>query len=226
MLKNFVKLIFIILMFLFSSFSLQTTLSRFYRNIQTYVASFGYLARTQYKFDKKKQVYAGEISEELNDLLISARLILCELEATINGSNPKMNLKVISRSEMNQKLQNFKTKQDELRSEVVTANTLDLKFAKYSYIKYLANMQAILNRRLKSKSKKLNLIENSEENESAVSSVIVGDDSASLNSNSVIKSDASLSLAESFEVLMKPTHKPHKKLRRNLRRKSSELPQF
>ena len=189
--------------------------------MQVYVASFGYLARTQYKFDQKKQVYGGDISQELNKLLMSARFILCELETTINGSAPNNNLKklkTITRRAMNSRL-NFVTKHQLANmphGEVIAANTVDLKFAKYSYFQYLQHMHKILRHKLQNKSKKYGTLDyNNNSEDKSVNTVVVGDDNSSIDFNSIFKSDTSLSLAESVELLLKSTtKKPHHAQRR------------
>ncbi|XP_065364253.1 uncharacterized protein LOC135957438 [Calliphora vicina] len=197
-------------------------LSRWYRNMQVYVASFAHLARIQYKFDMKKRMFAGNTSEELNKLLKSARFMLCELETTINGSAPNNNLKklkTISRKAMNDRL-NFETRhQLNNNDHVVEPSSKDLKFAKSSYFQFLSNMLKILNHKLQNKGR------NSSENNFS-NTIIVGDDSSSWDNNSIFKSDSSLSVGESIEILFRTTtKKPNTHRRRTHKKKNAKLPE-
>ncbi|KNC32554.1 hypothetical protein FF38_03109, partial [Lucilia cuprina] len=203
-------------------------LSRWYRNMQVYVASFGHLARLQYKYDMKKRMFAGDTSEELNALLKSARFMLCELESTINGSAPNNNLKklkTISRKAMNDRL-NFETRHHLSNGHVVEPSSKDLKFAKSSYFQFLLNMHKILHHKLQNKGKRYGLTDSTEDNFS--NTIIVGDDNSSLDTNAIFKSDSSLSVGESIEILFKTsttTKKPQTHRRRTHKRKSAKLPE-
>ncbi|KAM7347907.1 uncharacterized protein ACRADG_007388 isoform 2-T2 [Cochliomyia hominivorax] len=201
-------------------------LSRWYRNLQVYVGSFGYLARSQYKYDMGKRQYVGETSQELNKLLQSARSILCELETTINGSAPNNNLKklnTISRRAMNGRL-NFVTKNLQRNGAIVEPSLADLKFAKYSYLQYLSNMERILKQKLRAMSKKYGFKDNSDSDiNSNISNTIVGDVNSS--SDFIFKSDASDSVSESFEQHFKSTKRPQTQRRRSQKRKTTKLPE-
>jgi len=71
---------------------LQVKLKTWYRHMQTFVGSFSYLGRAQYKFRKDQQKSINEaVTKELHDLLVSARYMLCEIESTINSSYPNSN---------------------------------------------------------------------------------------------------------------------------------------
>lgn len=191
--------------------------------MQVYVGSFAYLARSQYNFDQKKLMFVGQISEELDKLLASARFVLCELETTINGSAPNNNLKklrTISRKVMNERL-NFVTKHQLANGRIVAANIVDLKFAKYSYYQFLLNMQQVLQQKLRNKARKYGLMGSAEYgNNSKI--LTVGDDTSSLDFSSIFKSDSSLNVEESVELLLKTTKKPHTERRRSHKRNKSQ----
>ncbi|KAH8368055.1 hypothetical protein KR084_006098 [Drosophila pseudotakahashii] len=59
-------------------------LKRWYRNMQTYVASFAYLRRQQIRWDQRSITRESSTARELRELLLSSRRILCELETAVN----------------------------------------------------------------------------------------------------------------------------------------------
>uniref|UniRef100_A0A1A9X5I7 Uncharacterized protein n=1 Tax=Glossina brevipalpis TaxID=37001 RepID=A0A1A9X5I7_9MUSC len=172
-------------------------LKRWYRNMQTFVASFVYLGRIQYKWDLSKVMHASKTSHELNELLISARRLLCEIETAINGSYPRKNqqkLTVTTRETMNKRLK-FHTREYSEMGAVVEADLIDLKFAKDTYYKYLVNMWKILRRQGKrhtgSIESNLSYLSNSNANE---------DEDISLNI-SLLSPHDDASISESLEAL-------------------------
>ncbi|KAM7348618.1 unpaired 1 [Cochliomyia hominivorax] len=122
-------------------------LKRWYRNMQTYVASFAYLHRIQYKYDRSKSQRESNISKELKELLKSSRNMLCELESAVNRTYPSRNIQIpqISRLEMNKRLK-LRTKQRFRDNANVLAETdsIDLKFVKFHYLEYLKSMWQLL----------------------------------------------------------------------------------
>ncbi|XP_061399225.1 uncharacterized protein LOC133334929, partial [Musca vetustissima] len=122
-------------------------LKRWYRNMQTYVASFAYLRRIQYTYDHSKSQRESSTSQELKELLKSSRNMLCELEAAVNKTHPYKSLQmpVITRSEMNKRLK-LLTKEGVLNNphNLQAANSIDLKFVKFHYFEYLKNMGQLL----------------------------------------------------------------------------------
>ncbi|XP_075156062.1 uncharacterized protein LOC142229394 [Haematobia irritans] len=122
-------------------------LKRWYRNMQTYVASFAYLRRIQYTWDHSKSQRESNTSAELKELLKSSRNMLCELEAAVNKTHPykSVQMPLISRAQMNKRLK-LLTKQrlDRNPNDLQEADSIDLKFVKYHYFEYLKNMWQIL----------------------------------------------------------------------------------
>ncbi|TMW47458.1 hypothetical protein DOY81_007461, partial [Sarcophaga bullata] len=122
-------------------------LKRWYRNMQTYVATFAYLHRIQYKYDRSKTQRESATSSELKELLKSSRNMLCELETAVNKTYGLKNRQIpqITRLEMNKRLK-LRTKQRFLDNANLLAETdsIDLKFVKYHYIEYLKSMWQLL----------------------------------------------------------------------------------
>ncbi|ALC49578.1 os [Drosophila busckii] len=58
-------------------------LKRWYRNMQTYVASFAYLRRVQLNWDHQYLERESPVAKELRNLLLSSRSMLCELETAL-----------------------------------------------------------------------------------------------------------------------------------------------
>ncbi|KAH8288172.1 hypothetical protein KR054_006626 [Drosophila jambulina] len=150
-------------------------LKRWYRNMQTYVASFAYLRRQQIRWDQRSITRESSTARELRELLLSSRRILCELETAVNqtqsprhtqkqrrsgvtavlssssssssslGSAP---LPQISRLEMNKRLK--------LRSKAgggangasgaSSADSIDMRFVKHHYYDFLRTMWQLLRR--------------------------------------------------------------------------------
>ncbi|XP_030569255.1 uncharacterized protein LOC115768707, partial [Drosophila novamexicana] len=113
-------------------------LKTWYRHVQTFVGSFAYLGKAQYKYHKDHQLPLGQSTEELHKLLVSARSVLCEIETTINASYPYSNvakLSQISRAAMLDRLK-FYTPADGSKE----ADKRDLKFTKQLYYQFLDNM--------------------------------------------------------------------------------------
>lgn len=125
---------------------LQVALKRWYRNMQTFVASFAYLRRTSEKWDQSKALQESRVTRELHQLMISARYILCEIETAINNTYPYdhgKKLTTISRETMNKKLK-FRTKKQETNGQQI--DDIDLKFVKYYYYDFLSTMWKVLRR--------------------------------------------------------------------------------
>lgn len=121
-------------------------LKTWYRHIQTFVGSFSYLGRAQYKFLKEHQ-RGLKGADELHDLLVSARYMLCEIETTINSSYPNSNgakLSRVSREAMQERLK-FYTPSD----GSAEADMRDLKASKELYIQYLENVYKTLHKALR-----------------------------------------------------------------------------
>jgi len=127
---------------------LQVKLKTWYRHMQTFVGSFSYLGRAQYKFRKDQQKSINEaVTKELHDLLVSARYMLCEIESTINSSYPNSNgakLSRVSRQAMEDRL-NFHTP----ANGSAEADQRDLKVSKELYFQYLDNVWKTLHRVLR-----------------------------------------------------------------------------
>nr|NP_001356882.1 unpaired 2 [Drosophila melanogaster]AAF48815.3 unpaired 2 [Drosophila melanogaster] len=123
-------------------------LKTWYRHMQTFVGSFSYLGRAQYKFRKDQQKSLNEaVTKELHDLLVSARYMLCEIELTINASYPNSNgakLSRVSRQAMEERL-NFHTP----ANGSMEADQRDLKVSKELYFQYLNNVWKTLHRVLR-----------------------------------------------------------------------------
>ncbi|XP_016962651.2 uncharacterized protein LOC108033035 isoform X2 [Drosophila biarmipes] len=123
-------------------------LKTWYRHMQTFVGSFSYLGRAQYKFRKDQQKSINEaVTKELHDLLVSARYMLCEIESTINSSYPNSNgakLSRVSRQAMEDRL-NFHTP----ANGSAEADQRDLKVSKELYFQYLDNVWKTLHRVLR-----------------------------------------------------------------------------
>uniref|UniRef100_A0A1I8QEV4 Uncharacterized protein n=1 Tax=Stomoxys calcitrans TaxID=35570 RepID=A0A1I8QEV4_STOCA len=122
-------------------------LKRWYRNMQTYVASFAYLRRIQYTWDHSKSQHQSNTTAELKELFESSRKMLCELEAAVNKTNPYRSpqMPLINRAQMNKRLK-LRTKQRAHRNphELTEADSIDLKFVKYHFLEYLKKMSVIL----------------------------------------------------------------------------------
>ncbi|XP_017074217.1 uncharacterized protein LOC108109929 [Drosophila eugracilis] len=123
-------------------------LKTWYRHMQTFVGSFSYLGRAQYKFRKDQQKSLNEaVTKELHDLLVSARYMLCEIESTINASYPNSNgakLSRVSRKAMEERL-DFHTP----ANGSAEADQRDLKVSKELYFQYLDNVWKTLQRVLR-----------------------------------------------------------------------------
>ncbi|XP_011290392.2 uncharacterized protein MAL13P1.304 [Musca domestica] len=127
-------------------------LKRWYRNMQTYVASFAYLRRIQYTYDHSKSQRESNTSQELKELLKSSRNMLCEMEAAVNKTHPYKSLQmpVITRTQMNKRLKLLtKERVDKNPHDLQAADSIDLKFVKYHYFEYLKNMGQILRKFIK-----------------------------------------------------------------------------
>lgn len=204
--------------------------------MQTYVASFAYLGRTQYKYDRSKLMHASKTSQELNELLLSARRILCEIETTINGSYPQNGhnkLTSISREAMNKRLK-FQTRrhQHAHAGEEIEADGVDLKFAKYSYYDFLSTMWKILRKN----SRRAGQVNGHHISMDHSSHSVEENDSMSLRSISDVSS-ASSSSSESYEIIdsksqsHSASHRNggsnrHVRRRQQQHQKSAELPQL
>lgn len=117
--------------------------------MQTYVATFAYLHRIQYKYDRSKTQRESATTTELKELLKSSRNMLCELETAVNKTYGLKNRQIphITRLEMNKRLK-LRTKQRfKVNANLVAeADSIDLKFVKYHYIEYLKCMWQLLRR--------------------------------------------------------------------------------
>ncbi|KAH8397429.1 hypothetical protein KR222_003814, partial [Zaprionus bogoriensis] len=121
-------------------------LKTWYRHMQTFVGSFAYLGKAHYKYRKEHQLRLDDSTNELHELLVSARRVLCEIEVTINSSYPNSHgakLSQVSRAAMSERLK-FHTPADGSKE----ADVRDLKFSKQLYYQYLDNMWRSLRRSL------------------------------------------------------------------------------
>ncbi|EDW56006.1 GM22824 [Drosophila sechellia] len=140
-------------------------LKRWYRNMQTYVASFAYLRRQQIRWDQRSITRESSTARELRELLLSSRRILCELETAVNQTqSPRQKqrrsgaavtavggttmlgqqLPQISRLEMNKRLKlRSKTMHPWRRGE---ADSIDMRFVKHHYYDFLRTMYQLLRR--------------------------------------------------------------------------------
>ncbi|XP_058976965.1 uncharacterized protein LOC131801873 [Musca domestica] len=202
------------------------TLSRWYSNMQIFVASFGYLGRSQYQWDMARQQYVSETTKELDQLLTSARLMLCELEFTINGSHANANtrkLKSFSTEAMDKKLQFQVKEQQNHGNSVVEPTLLDLKFAKDAYFKYLAGMRKVLKRKVSKNLSNSVKLESSEMASAENPSNGNDESQSSVNLSSMMRPDSNMSLGESFELSMKAqtTAKPVQQKKRRRQRQNN-----
>ncbi|XP_017002410.3 uncharacterized protein upd1 [Drosophila takahashii] len=150
-------------------------LKRWYRNMQTYVASFAYLRRQQIRWDQRSITRESSTARELRELLLSSRRILCELETAVNQTQSprlqkqrrsgaavatqQLQLPQISRLEMNKRLK-LRTKtagdgghQGGSASSMPTsasssgeADSIDMRFVKHHYYDFLRTMYQLLRR--------------------------------------------------------------------------------
>ncbi|XP_030379284.1 uncharacterized protein LOC115627681 [Scaptodrosophila lebanonensis] len=124
-------------------------LKTWYRNMQTFVASFAYLGRSQYKYRKQHQQRLSESTLELHELLLSARRVLCDIETTINASYPNTNedkLTTVSRATMLERLHLHTLANGEGAED---ADERDLQITKQLYFQYLDNTWKTLRRTLR-----------------------------------------------------------------------------
>ncbi|KAH8409094.1 hypothetical protein KR009_006820 [Drosophila setifemur] len=122
-------------------------LKTWYRNMQTFVASFAFLGRAQYKYRKEHQQSMDAVTFELHELLVSARIMLCEIETTINASYPNSHgakLTRVSREAMEERLK-FHTPADGSQG----ADERDLQVTKERYLQYLDSVFKTLRRALR-----------------------------------------------------------------------------
>ncbi|EDW33816.1 GL27044 [Drosophila persimilis] len=146
-------------------------LKRWYRNMQTYVASFAYLRRLQIRWDQRFITRESTTARELRELLLSSRRILCELETAVNQTSPRrkhrrsspngsisigVQLPQISRTEMNKRLK-LRSKgaggpgpiSGAITGSMKTANeadSIDMRFVKHHYYEFLRTMWQLLRR--------------------------------------------------------------------------------
>ncbi|XP_067635765.1 uncharacterized protein upd1 [Eurosta solidaginis] len=132
-------------------------LKRWYRNIQSYVASFAYLRRIQRAWDMAKLQRENSTARELKLLLFSARRMLCELETAINGTTPALRamrgfnrLPHVTRNQMNKRLKLYTKRRAERNPKMLQeANTIDLMWVKYYYYDFLETMWKVLRQKTK-----------------------------------------------------------------------------
>ncbi|XP_022233766.1 uncharacterized protein LOC111081906 isoform X2 [Drosophila obscura] len=150
-------------------------LKRWYRNMQTYVASFAYLRRLQIRWDQRFITRESTTARELRELLLSSRRILCELETAVNQTSPRrkhrrsgpgvaangsatmgVQLPQISRNEMNKRLK-LRSKGTGGPAPGAGANTgsmrmaneadsIDMRFVKHHYYEFVRTMWQLLRR--------------------------------------------------------------------------------
>ncbi|XP_033171277.1 uncharacterized protein LOC117148153 isoform X2 [Drosophila mauritiana] len=150
-------------------------LKRWYRNMQTYVASFAYLRRQQIRWDQRSITRESSTARELRELLLSSRRILCELETAVNQTqSPRQKqrrsgaavtavggttmlgqqLPQISRLEMNKRLKlRSKTSAPGMGGSASSASmaageadSIDMRFVKHHYYDFLRTMYQLLRR--------------------------------------------------------------------------------
>ncbi|XP_053948519.1 uncharacterized protein LOC128857025 isoform X2 [Anastrepha ludens] len=131
-------------------------LKRWYRNIQSYIASFAYLRRIQRAWDMSKLQRENKTSRELKFLLFSSRRILCEIETAINDTMPVprtargIRLPHVTRNQMNKRLKLYTKRRAERNPKVLQeANTIDLMWVKYYYYEFLETMWKVLRQKTK-----------------------------------------------------------------------------
>ncbi|XP_017477096.1 PREDICTED: uncharacterized protein LOC108367072, partial [Rhagoletis zephyria] len=131
-------------------------LKRWYRNIQSYVASFAYLRRVQRAWDMAKLQRENSTARELKMLLFSARRMLCELETAINGTMPTPRalrgnrLPHVTRNQMNKRLKLYtKRRAERYPTMLQEANSIDLMWVKYYYYDFLETMWKVLRQKTK-----------------------------------------------------------------------------
>ncbi|SPP86403.1 uncharacterized protein LOC117588452 isoform X1 [Drosophila guanche] len=150
-------------------------LKRWYRNMQTYVASFAFLRRLQIRWDQRFITRESTTARELRELLLSSRRILCELETAVNQTSPRrkhrrsgpgspnglsggmgVQLPQISRNEMNKRLK-LRSKGTGGPGAISEANTgsmrlsneadsIDMRFVKHHYYEFVRTMWQLLRR--------------------------------------------------------------------------------
>ncbi|XP_050328605.1 uncharacterized protein LOC126758393 [Bactrocera neohumeralis] len=116
-----------------------------HRSLQIFIASFDYLHEIQQKWDQQYLRTQGVITRELQELLQSAKRILCEIETDINGCFPRRERHVASipRAEMFAQI-NFYTKTNVAEQHGV--HHTDLRFVKFFYQNYLLRIWKTLPR--------------------------------------------------------------------------------
>ncbi|XP_030379285.1 chromatin modification-related protein EAF1 [Scaptodrosophila lebanonensis] len=138
-------------------------LKRWYRNMQTYVASFAYLRRMQINWDRQHLKRESRAARELKLLLLSSRSMLCELETAVNHTYPapsaaqRRQLPQISRNDMNKRLKlrskrrpatssptSMSTSSSASASAAFEADSIDLQFVKHHYYEFLRTMWQLL----------------------------------------------------------------------------------
>ncbi|XP_043071896.1 vitellogenin [Drosophila grimshawi] len=150
-------------------------LKRWYRNMQTYVASFAYLRRVQINWDRQNLKRESAIAKELKRLLLSSRSMLCELETAVNRTYPmpltlgvsakqrrQLQLPQISRNDMNRRLKLRSKMRPAAAAAAAAATTteaasvaataigeadpMDMRFVKHHYYEFLRTMWQLLRR--------------------------------------------------------------------------------
>lgn len=109
---------------------------------QIYIGAFQYLFQKQREHDELRNENNAK-STELNELLILARNLLCEIETAINNTRHQMPT-VLTRKTMDQKL-TFRNNNN-VRLDFGEIDDLDNKFTKVRFTEYLHNLEKILKR--------------------------------------------------------------------------------
>ncbi|XP_028901031.2 uncharacterized protein LOC114804963 [Zeugodacus cucurbitae] len=112
-----------------------------HQSLQKFIASFDYLHRVQQQWDQQYLHTHSSITRQLQELLQSAKRVLCEIETSINGCFPRTQRQIasISRAAMFAQM-NFHTKSSNVATSQRGVNHIDLRFAKFFYQNYLLRM--------------------------------------------------------------------------------------
>lgn len=139
---------------------LQVNLKRWHAESQVYVGAFQYLLHKQKLTDQMRND-GNDKSMELQQLMILAKNLLCEIETAINNTRQLMPV-VLGRKAMDHRL-TFRNNNSQ-RFENRDADDLDNKFTKVRFHEYLHNMLHVMRRpgkkTLRQRKKKRNELKN------------------------------------------------------------------
>lgn len=121
---------------------LQVNLKRWHAESQVYVGAFQYLLQKQ-KITDQNRNEGNDKSMELQQLMILAKNLLCEIETAINNTRQMMPI-VLGRKSMDHRL-TFRNNNSN-RFENQDVDDLDSKFTKVRFYEYLHNMLYVMRR--------------------------------------------------------------------------------